>query len=101
MRVMDVDCVHTFFELLVGDDFANIFKNENSRFEWIAASYTPAFFLGHETFQTLCPSVTLNSLVHTFVTNRTELTTALRVHHSIKAVFAAALGLSVYKKKKR
>lgn len=97
MRVMDIDGVHPFFELLVGDYFANIFENENSRLEWIAASYAPPFLFSHETFQTLCPSVTLDPLIHTFVANRTKLATAFRVHHSIKAIIAAALDFSVYK----
>ena len=93
--VMNVDGMHPFLEFLVGDDLADIFKNEHAGFELIAASYAPSLFFCHEALQTLSPAVALNPLVQTLVANWAHLTVALCIHHSVKAIIAATLSLDI------
>jgi hypothetical protein len=95
VSVVNVDCVHSLFKFLVGNDFTNVFKNEHTRFELVAAPYSPSFFFRHKTFQTLCPAMTLDSLVHALVAHWTHLAVAFCIYHSVKAVITTALSLGI------
>ena len=88
MSIMDVDSVHSFFELLLGNNFTNVFQDEFSRLQRLATPHTPALLFRHETLQSLRPVMTLDTLIHTFITNRAKLHAAFRVHHPVDTVVA-------------
>ena len=96
VSVVHVDGVHTLFELAIRDDFADVFKNELARFEYVTTPNAPALFGRHETFETLCPAVPLDSLIHALVPHGAHLTAAFRVHHSVEAVIATTTNVNLF-----
>ena len=86
MSIVDVDGVHSFLELLLRNNFTDVFQDKFSRLQRLSTSHTPAFLLRHKTFQSLGPVMALDTLIHTFITNWAMLYAALRVHHPVNTV---------------